>query len=54
MFDPKQNPSHDEEQAERKPELEPETLKDLTPEDEAEGVKGGQTTPAVACECGTA
>jgi hypothetical protein len=56
MIDPKENPTLDEEEAaERKPELESEKLKDLTTsEDQAEGVRGGETTPAVGCECGTA
>ena len=46
MIDPKQKLAQEEEDAlERKPELESETLKDLTPPaGEAEGVKGGDTT----------
>ena len=55
MIDPKQNrPDEDEDVAERKPELESETLKDLTaPEGEADRVKGGQTVPGQKCHYGT-
>ena len=57
MVDPTQDLSKDEEQtAERKPELERETLKDLTPKEGAEDVKGGPLTTAnqgPACYCGS-
>jgi hypothetical protein len=54
MIDPKQNPSPDEEEtARRKPELEPETLKDLTPtEGKGEEVKGGATLGQTAQQGG--
>ncbi len=56
MIDPKQDPSRaEEEAAERKPELESETLKDLAPsEGEGEVVKGGDTGIGRNCETGTA
>ena len=45
MIDRKQNLQDEENERERKPELEAETLKDLTPpEGSAEAVKGGETT----------
>ena len=55
MVDPKQDLSQDEEQtAERKPELEHETLKDLTPKEGAEEVKGGPAGRLpTACEAGS-
>ena len=57
MIDPEQNLTRDEQDAaEGKPELEAETLKDLTPpEGGAEALKGGQTTGAgpPPCGCGT-
>ena len=55
MIDPKQNqPEEDEHTAEREPELESETLKDLTaPEDQAEEVKGGAAMPYKGCGWGT-
>lgn len=47
----KDHPKADEDE----PELSVETLKDLTPSDDTAGdVKGGPTTPARLCECGTA
>ena len=56
MTDLKHTPTQpDDEAPERELELERETLKDLTPQEEqAEGIKGGPTTPAYNCECGTA
>ena len=55
MIDTKQQPSQDEEHArERKPELESETLKDLTPLDEqADAAKGGPFTDGDRCDCQT-
>ena len=55
MIDPKQNrPEEDEHTAEREPEFRSETLKDLTaPEDQAEEVRGGATTPGRQCALGT-
>lgn len=56
MTDPKHIQTQEEDEAkERKLELDRETVKDLSPQDEqAEGIKGGPTTPAFNCECGTA
>ena len=57
MADPKNTQTQEQDEApERKLDLERETLKDLTPQDEqAEGVKGGPTTPAYGgCSCGSA
>jgi hypothetical protein len=56
MIDPGRRLAQDEQdEAAREPEVDAETVKDLTPDtDLAAQVRAGATTPKQICECGTA